>query len=155
MLAALLAMALAFVAPAKTEAMPRMHARGSFEVAITPVKPPEGAPADLPGRMTLVKTFVGDLQGTSAGEMLAVMGPDKSGAYVALERVTGALNGRQGSFALVHRGVMNKGAQELLITVVPGSGAGALTGIEGVFHLTIEGKLHRYDLEYSIPQPPA
>jgi len=151
MLVAFIAAAVTFVAADNTQVAPMMHARGSFEVVITPVKPPEGAPADLPGRMTLAKTFEGDLKGTSAGEMLAVMGPDKSGAYVALERVTGSLNGRQGSFALVHRGVMDKGAQELLITVVPGSGTGGLTGIEGVFHLTIEGKLHRYDLDYSVP----
>lgn len=85
--------------------------------------------------------------------MLATMAPGASGAYVALERVNGTLDGHAGSFALVHRGLMDKGAQELLITVVPGSGTDALEGISGVFHLTIEGGEHRYDLEYSLPQP--
>lgn len=52
---------------------------------------------------------------------------------------------------MVHRGVMDKGAQELSITIVPGSGTENLAGITGVFHLKIEGGEHRYDLEYSLP----
>ena len=127
------------------------HARGTFDVTITPVQPaPETAP-DVPGRMTLSKTFHGDLTGNGAGEMLATMAPGASGAYVAMERVSGSIDGHEGSFALVHRGLMDKGAQDLLITIVPGSGTGDLTGIAGVFHLTIEGGEHRYDLEYSLP----
>ena len=127
------------------------HARGTFDLTITPVQPaPETAP-DVPGRMTLSKVFHGDLTGTGTGEMLATMAPGASGAYVAMERVNGSIDGREGSFALVHRGLMDKGAQDLLITIVPGSGTGDLTGIAGVFHLTIEGGEHRYDLEYSLP----
>jgi hypothetical protein len=101
--------------------------------------------------MTLSKVFHGDLTGAGTGEMLATMAPGASGAYVAMERVNGSLDGHEGSFALVHRGLMDKGAQDLLITIVPGSGTGDLTGIAGVFHLTIEGGEHRYDLEYSLP----
>jgi hypothetical protein len=128
------------------------HARGTFDVTITPVQPaPETAP-DVPGRMTLSKTFHGDLTGAGAGEMLATMAPGASGAYVAMERVNGSIDGHRGSFALVHRGLMDKGAQDLLITIVPGSGTGDLAGIKGVFHLTIEGGEHRYDLEYSLPE---
>jgi len=127
------------------------HARGTFDLTITPVQPaPETAP-DVPGRMTLSKVFHGDLTGTGTGEMLATMAPGASGAYVAMERVSGSIDGHEGSFALVHRGLMDKGAQDLLITIVPGSGTGDLTGIAGVFHLTIEGGEHRYDLEYSLP----
>jgi hypothetical protein len=129
------------------------HARGTFDVSITPVQPaPETAP-DVPGRMTLSKTFHGELTGTGTGEMLATMAPEQSGAYVAMERVNGTLDGHEGSFALVHQGLMDKGAQDLTITIVPGSGMGDLAGIAGVFHLTIEGGEHRYDLEYSLPNP--
>ncbi|RZJ43148.1 MAG: DUF3224 domain-containing protein [Brevundimonas sp.] len=130
--------------------MPR-HATGTFEVAITPVAPADGAASDIPGRMTLAKTFHGGLSGTGEGEMLATMAPGQSGAYVAMERVRGVIDGRDGTFMLVHRGIMDRGAQELLITVVPGSGTGELTGLTGVFHLTIEGGEHRYDLEYTLP----
>lgn len=129
------------------------NARGTFDVVITPVQPAEGAAPDAPGRMLLAKTFHGDLTGTAAGEMLGVLGPDRSGAYVALDRVHGTIDGREGAFTLVHRGVMDQGAQELLITIVPGSGAGELAGIAGVFHLTIADGVHHYDLEYSLPTP--
>lgn len=128
------------------------HATGRFDVTITPVQAAPEAAADGPGRMVLSKIFHGGVTGTGAGEMLGLMGPDRSGAYVALERVTGAIDGRGGSFALVHRGVMDQGAQSLSIAVVPGSGTGDLTGITGVFHLTIEGGEHRYDLEYDLPE---
>ncbi|ALJ10072.1 hypothetical protein GCM10010203_22240 [Actinomadura yumaensis] len=126
------------------------HAVGTFEVQITPIAPDADAPGGAPGRMRLAKTFHGDLQGEGAGEMLGLL-KDGSGAYVAMERVSGVLEGRRGAFALVHRGVMEAGAQDLLITIVPGSGEGELAGIAGVFHLKIEGGVHRYELEYSLP----
>lgn len=126
------------------------HAVGTFEVQITPIAPDADAPGGAPGRMRLAKTFHGDLQGEGAGEMLGLL-KDGSGAYVAMERVSGILEGRRGAFALVHRGVMEAGAQDLLITIVPGSGEGELAGIAGVFHLKIEGGVHRYQLEYSLP----
>lgn len=129
------------------------HARGTFDVVITPVQPAADAASDAPGRMLLAKTFHGDLTGTAVGEMLATMSPERSGAYVALDRVSGVIDGREGAFTLVHRGLMDRGAQELLITIVPGSGAGALAGIAGVFHLTIADGVHHYDLEYSLPTP--
>lgn len=150
MLGPVLALAL-MLSPAVQEAPMTRHATGTFDVSITPVAPAEGAAPDVPGRMTLAKTFHGGLSGTGEGEMLGIMGPEQSGAYAALERVRGTLDGRTGTFALIHRGIMDKGAQELLITVVPGSGTGELAGLAGVFHLTIESGEHRYDLEYTLP----
>lgn len=129
----------------------QFQATGTFEVRITPVPPEPDAPVDAHGRMSLSKTFHGGLQGTGQGEMLAVR-EGQSGAYVAIERFTGTLDGRSGGFALVHRGIMDAGAQELSITVVPGSGSGELTGISGVFHLTIVDGEHRYVLDYSLPE---
>lgn len=152
MTAAVFAALLLAAAPAAAEGSDAVrHARGTFEVKITPAGPVHGMAADKPGRMTLEKRFSGGLTGTGQGEMLGVMGPQSAGAYVALERVTGVLDGREGSFALVHRGVMQGGTQALSITVVPGSGSGALSGLEGVFTLTIEGGVHRYDLAYTLP----
>jgi len=127
------------------------HAVGTFEVQIIPVPPAPDAPADAHGRMQLSKTFQGGLEGRGLGEMLALR-TGSDGAYVAMERVTGTLDGRRGAFSLVHRGIMDAGAQELLITIVPGSGEGELAGISGVFHLTIADGEHRYDLEYSLPE---
>ena len=136
---------------APQEASVSHQASGTFNVSITPIAPAEDAASDIPGRMTLAKTFHGGLTGTGEGEMLGAMGPNQSGAYVAMERVRGALDGREGTFLLVHRGVMDRGAQELLITVVPGSGTGALAGLTGVFHLTIADGEHRYVLDYTLP----
>lgn len=127
------------------------HARGTFEVSVTPAPPADDAAPDSPGRMILAKIFNGEILATGEGEMLATMGPDQSGAYVALERVRGAINGRTGTFALVHRGIMDRAEQALSITVVPGSGTGELAGISGVFYLTIADGEHRYDLEYTLP----
>lgn len=125
------------------------HATGTFDVRITPVPPESDSAADAHGRMSLSKTFHGGLQGTGQGEMLAVR-EGQSGAYVAIERLSGTLDGRSGGFSLVHRGVMDAGGQELSITVVPGSGSGELTGISGVFHLSIVDGEHRYVLDYSL-----
>lgn len=150
MFAPILAAALLLMPAVQEAPMPR-HATGTFDVSITPIQPADGTAPDVPGRMLLAKTFHGALTGTGEGEMLATMGPEQSGAYAALERVRGTLDGHTGTFALIHRGLMDKGAQELLITVVPGSGTGELTGLTGVFHLTIKGGEHRYDLEYTLP----
>lgn len=150
MLAPVLASIL-LLTPAAQEAPMTQHARGTFEVTLAPVPPEPGAAPDAHGRMILTKTFHGDIEATGEGEMLATMGPDQSGVYVAIERVRGAVGGRAGTFSLVHSGLMDRGAPDLSILVVPGSGTGDLAGLAGVFHLTIEGGVHRYDLEYTLP----
>jgi hypothetical protein len=130
------------------------HASGSFEVKITPQKPDsEVAQAANFGRMTIDKQFHGDLEATSKGEMIASQTEVKgSGGYVAMERVTGTLKGRQGSFILQHNGTMTKGVPALSVTVVPDSGTGELKGIAGKMNIIIapNGK-HSYEFEYTIP----
>lgn len=127
-----------------------LHAEGSFEPKIAPLS--DDASSGL-GRMSLRKTWRGQFEGTSQGEMLTAMGKGKgSGAYVAVERVTGKTLGRQGSFSLVHRGVMTNGEQELVITVVPGSGTEGFEGFHGQVTIRIDpdGK-HFYVLEGTLP----
>lgn len=129
-----------------------MHARGTFEVQIAPLPADAYADATTLGRMTIDKQFSGDLTGTGKGQMLTGMGTAKgSAAYSAIERVTGTLAGRSGSFLLQHTGIMHDGAQQLTITIVPSSGTGELAGISGTLAIIIEGKVHRYDLEYTLP----
>jgi hypothetical protein len=75
-----------------------------------------------------------------------------SGAYVAVERVSGTLNGRQGTFLLHHRGVMMRGTPDLSISVVPDSGTGELTGLTGTMAILIApGGKHSYDFQYALP----
>ena len=127
-----------------------MHAHGTFDVKLTPQT--DNLDSTL-GRMTIEKQIHGDLEATSKGQMLTVgTAVQGSGVYVAVERITGQLNGRSGSFAVHHTGVMERGTAKLKITIVPDSGTGGLTGISGTLDITIiEGK-HRYDLTYSLPQ---
>ncbi len=129
-----------------------MHARRTFEVQIAPLPADAYADGATLGRMTIDKQFSGDLTGTGKGQMLTGMGTAKgSAAYSAIERVTGTLAGRSGSFLLQHTGIMHDGAQQLTITIVPSSGTGELAGISGTLAIIIEGKVHRYDLEYTLP----
>lgn len=127
-----------------------VQAEGSFDVKVVPLA--EDAGTGL-GRMSLQKTWYGDVEGTSNGEMLTAMAPDRSsGAYVAVERVTGKIGARKGSFSLVHRGVMTKGQQELSISIVPGSGTEQLQGLEGTVTIRIEpGGKHFYVLSGTLP----
>jgi hypothetical protein len=122
--------------------MPR--AAGTFEVKLTPQ--PDDSPV---GRMTIVKQFHGDLEGSSAGQMLAAMTEVKGSAgYVAIEKVTGSLHGRAGSFVLQHTGTMNRGTPQLSVTVVPDSGTGDLAGLSGSLNIIIEGGKHSYEFDY-------
>jgi hypothetical protein len=128
------------------------HASGTFEVKIAPLAEDKGEGSSL-GRMSIDKQFHGDLEATSKGEMLTAMTEVKGSAgYVAIERVSGTLHGRQGSLVLLHRGVMTGGGQELSLTVVPDSGAGELVGLTGKMEIKIvEGK-HFYDFEYTVAE---
>lgn len=136
--------------PAPVKEKPVMlHARGTFEVKITPQK--DDFDEKLT-RFTIEKQLSGDLEGTSKGLMLAAGSAEGSGVYVAVEHVTGTLHGRKGSFVLHHRGVMTKGTPSLSVLVAPDSGTGELTGISGTMNIIIEGGKHSYELEYSLPQ---
>lgn len=129
-------------------------AKGTFTVQMKPQDDASSSDGVSLGRMLLTKTYEGDLAGTAEGQMLTAMTPvPDSAGYVAIERVTGTLHGKQGSFALQHTGTMNHGEQTLSITVVPDSGTGELAGISGVFRLKIENKTHSYELEYSLKTP--
>ena len=129
------------------------RATGTFEVSTKPLSGPDGPEGSTLGRMSLDKLFVGDLAAVGKGEMLTAITPTKGSAgYVAIERVAGTLHGRKGSFVFQHSGTMDRGAQQLSITVVPDSGSEELTGISGRFTLKIVDGKHFYEFEYSLPQ---
>lgn len=129
------------------------HAAGAFDVTVTP-QPAEACVGDESiGRMALSKRFHGDLQATALGQMLATRTPTPgSAAYVALDRVTGSLHGRSGSFSLQHSGTMDRGAPTLDIMIVPDSGTAELSGISGRLRIRIEEGLHFYELDYELPE---
>jgi hypothetical protein len=130
-----------------------MHASGTFEVKLNVQKADNTAAESAKlGRMSIEKQFHGDLEGTSAGEMLSA-GTAVSGSagYVAMERVNGTLGGRTGTFVLQHSGTMTRGEPQLNVTVVPDSGTGELLGTVGKMTIKILEKKHFYEFEYTLP----
>jgi hypothetical protein len=123
---------------------------GPFDVKMIPQ---EDKTVDGVTRMVLDKQYDGDLEGTGKGQMLTGgINANKSGAYVAIEKFTGTLHGRSGSFVLHHTGIMTRGTPDLTILVAPDSGTDQLAGISGKMTINIaaDGK-HSYDFEYTLP----
>lgn len=128
-----------------------MKIQGSFDVKITPAADADAAEGVSLGRLLLDKQFHGPLEARSQGQMLSARtAVEGSAGYVAIERVTGILEGREGSFVLQHSGSMARGAAALSITVVPDSGTGALQGLSGRMSVEITGGKHFYVFEYSL-----
>jgi hypothetical protein len=126
-----------------------------FEVKFTPLALGDPSADASLGRMAIDKTYHGDLEATGKGEMLtAGSAATGSAGYVAIERITGKLKGREGSFVVQHSGIMNRGAPSLTVTVVPDSGTGQLAGLSGKFGVKIEQGKHLYEFEYSISDTP-
>lgn len=129
-----------------------MEASGEFTVALEPVESSIKAQSGLkPARMTINKTFTGQLAGESHGEMLSIMtATPGSAGYVAMEIVTGSLAGKSGTFALQHFGLMDKGQDCLTLKVIPDSGTGELSGLQGDMTINIKDGVHYYQFEYQL-----
>jgi len=131
------------------------RASGSFEVKLTPQAPDDKSENATVGRMLIDKQFHGDLEAISKGQMLAFSTAVKGSAgYVAIERVSGTLHGRTGTFVLQHSGTMTRGEPQLTITVVPDSGTEQLAGLTGKMAITIADGKHSYDFEYTLAATP-
>jgi len=131
------------------------HATGTFDVKLN-VQTDDKIGDPTVGRMSIDKVFHGDLEGTSKGQMLSTLTEVKGSAgYVAIERVTGTLQGRTGSFSLQHNATMNRGVPELNVIVIPDSGTGQLVGLAGKLNIIIapDGK-HSYEFDYTLPDLP-
>ncbi len=129
-----------------------MQASGQFEVNLQPLDSyAKGGQGVGLGRMSIDKSFYGDLEATSQGEMLTAMTHiEGSAGYVAIEQVTGNLQGKHGTFVLQHFGIADKGQNSLILQVIPDSGTGDLTNISG--EMTIEQKdgRHHYTFTYTL-----
>jgi hypothetical protein len=129
-----------------------MRARGEFTVNLQPLEPfIKGSAGVHLERLSITKTFHGDLVAASQGEMLSVRTDDKDSAgYVAIEQVDGALKGKTGTFVLQHYGIINRGEQRLVLEVVPDSGTGKLESLSGKMIIKIENGKHFYEFDYSL-----
>ena len=121
---------------------------GTFNVTLKPISSPDESAM----RMSIDKVFHGALEGTSVGQMLAG-GVEANGSrvYVALETVTGTLEGRDGSFVLAHRGTMSKSGAALSVIIAPDSGTAGFAGISGEMSIEIVDKVHHYSLTFTLP----
>ena len=129
------------------------RATGTFDVKLNPLQHYDTTPDSKLARLSIDKQFHGDLEATSKGEMLSAGTSIKNSAgYVAIERVSGTLNGRSGSFVLQHTGTMNRGAPTLSVTVVPDSGTGQLSGLTGTLAIIVAPDgTHSYEFDYTLP----
>jgi hypothetical protein len=143
--------------PTTKGALMTSQAKGTFEVKVAPLPADEKVKGLTVGRMSIDKSWKGDLEGTSVGEMMtagseAVKG---SGAYVAMEQMKVSLKGRRGTFVFVHQATMRQNADfHVSIKVVPDSGTGELVGLAGTLTLIIEGGKHSYVFDYTLPALP-
>ena len=131
------------------------RATGTFEVALTPQELANKSSSAELGRMSIDKQFRGDLEAASKGEMLSARTNVKGSAgYVAIEQVSGTLQGRRGTFVLQHSGTMTRGVPQLTLTVVPDSGTGELVGLSGAMAIIIVDGKHSYEFEYTFSENP-
>ena len=129
---------------------PTRHVSGPSDVNVTHQDDPSADP--LLNRMTLDKQYHGDLEAAGTGQMLTAGTEVKgSGAYVAIEKVSGTLEGKKGTFILQHAGTMTREVPQLAIVVVPDSGTGELEGMSGKMIIKFaEGGKHLYELDYTL-----
>ena len=136
---------------ARKDAAMSHRATGLFEVRVAPLEPYNKDDKTL-SRFSLDKQYHGDLEAVSKGEMLSSGNPATDAGAVAMEKVSGKLGGRSGSFVLQHSATMVQGKpSNWNIMVVPRSGSGELAGISGTMQIIVEGGKHSYVLEYSLP----
>ncbi len=128
------------------------QAKGTFTVKMSPQPWSENSSDHTLARFLLDKQFQGDMEATSSGQMMSAGSgaQGSSGAYVALEKVTGSLQGRKGSFVLYHVGIMNAGVPDLKINVVPGSATDELNGLAGKMTIQIADGKHSYEFAYTL-----
>lgn len=128
-----------------------MLALGSFETSTSQATPYDSSEGVVFSRTRMHRRFSGDLTAEGQLEMLGARTPTPGSAgYVALERVTGDLHGRRGSFSLLHTAVMGHGQRSLLMQIVPDSGTGELRSIAGSMEVSVENGVRLYRLQYEL-----
>jgi hypothetical protein len=122
----------------------QMHAKGSFEVNLTP-HTDAGFPA---GRMVIDKTYLGDISGSGTGQMISKRTGSGAAVYYAIEEFSGSIQDKSGAFTLIHKGVMSNDSQSLEVVILEGSGSGELKNISGSMLITQDTNGHTYELAY-------
>ena len=124
---------------------------GTVEVTMNPEPAYDSNEGASIARVSIKKQFSGDLRASSTVEMIGARSLLEKGSagYVAIERVTGSLFGKSGSFVLQHSGTMTRGKGELRVSVVPDTGTDELKGLSGLMTIEISEGNHSYVFDYS------
>jgi len=128
-----------------------MFAVGTLETSTSQATPYDSVEGVVFSRSRMQRRFEGDLSGEGQLEQLGARTPiPGSAGYVALERVTGELHGRRGSFCLLHTALMSQAGRSLVMQVVPDSGTGELRNIRGSMELSVDNGVRVYRLVYEL-----
>ncbi len=130
----------------KTKTRKPMAAKGKFEVKVVPQQDKE-APA---GRMVLDKKYLGGLKGVGLGQMISKRIDGGAAVYFAIEEFSGTVDGKTGTFTLLHKGFMDTESQTLEIEIMEGSGTGDLKSISGSMVISQDENGHTYELKYDL-----
>ena len=130
--------------------MQQTRATGTIDVRTfvpTPYDEPDDGPSLV--RIHVEETFAGDVTGEGVVDFLQVLLADASASFVGIERVTGSLAGRTGTFVLQDAGTLADGEVTGTWFVVPGSGTGELSGLRGEGGFTaVAGQHAKIHLDY-------
>jgi len=124
--------------------------KGRFAIKSWDEKPySEGDGLPKLTKASVEKTFTGDLEGEGHVEYLMMYRSDGSAAFVGLERITGRIGEKTGTFVLQRIGVFENGEAKENYSVVPGSATGELTGLKGEGDSAVgHGMEHPFELTY-------
>ncbi len=109
----------------------REHATAKITVQNSDAKPYDETASPALMEVHLQETFTGDLEGESPVRALQVLRGDHSASLVSVQRFSGKLRGRQGTFVLQGQETVVNGKINATWFVVPGSGTGDLSGLRG------------------------
>ena len=127
------------------------RATASFEITVWDEQPYDEQDGIRLSRTRVVKRFRGEIEGESTAELVMAVAGDDSAAYVGVERVTGRVNGREGSFVYLHTATAAGGVQSASWPVVDGSGTGELAGISGQIRIdNLPDSGHVLTLDYDL-----
>lgn len=127
-------------------------ANGRFAIKSWDEKPFSEGP-DLPKltRASVAKTFSGDIEGEGHVEYLMMYRSDGTATFVGVERITGRVGGKNGSFVLQRVGAFENGLAKESYSVIPGSGTGELRGLRGEGQSSVgHGLEHPFELSYEL-----
>ncbi len=99
--------------------------------------------------VTVKKTFDGEMKGESVGKLLMCSSLDDSAGYTIMDRFFVEIEGRTGSFVVIHGGMTDD--LKANGKIVPGSGTDELEDISGTIEFKSDDDGKTIILTYELP----